>query len=47
MLIEHKEFSLFGYVLGTRAEWVTLENGSSGFKFQDVIFKDLPNTLLG
>lgn len=38
--MEHKLFDVFSYASGTRAEWVTLENGPSGLKFQDVMLKD-------
>lgn len=45
-LIKHKSFGVFGYTSRTRVEWVTLENSSSDFKFQDVILKDLPDVYL-
>lgn len=37
---------MFGYVSGTRVEWLTLENSSSGLKLQDVLLKDLLDALL-
>lgn len=44
--IGHMLFGILGYAPGTGAEWVVLEIGSSGFKFQDIILMDLPDTLV-